>query len=309
MQQFVVPLVLAGHRQFPNRILVSIRTMSSTPAPSYDFQTLKVTSPSEFVKQVELNRPDKRNAMNTAFWKDILSCFNTLTNDQDCRAVVLSGAGKLFTAGLDLYENEIFNKLMAAEGLDTSRKAFQIRQGVRELQESFNAIEKCPKPVIAAIHGGCVGGGVDMISACDIRFCSQDAWFQIKEVDIGLAADLGTLQRFPKIIGNDGLFRELAYTCRKFHSDEAKSMGLVSRILPDKASLLDAAVELAKQIAEKSPVAVQGTKVNIVYSRDHGVYQGLDYMVTWNSAMLQSEDIGKAVGASMQKQKPTFSKL
>ncbi|KAH9519518.1 putative enoyl CoA hydratase [Bulinus truncatus] len=280
------------------------RTMSSS-----DFDTLKVTSPDQFIKHVELNRPDKRNAMNTSFWKDIHTCFTRLSADPDCRVVVLSGAGNMFTAGLDLYENEIFKFLLSSDGQDASRKAYNISKGIKELQESFNVIEKCSKPVIAAVHNGCIGGGIDMISCCDIRYCTQDAWFQIKEVDIGLAADLGTIQRFPKIIGNDSLFREFAYSCRKFDAEEAKSMGFVSRILPDKNSLMEAAIELAKQIASKSPIAVQGTKVNAVYSRDHGVYNSLEYMANWNSAMLQSEDVGKAVSAAIQKDTPVFSKL
>ncbi|XP_059173333.1 delta(3,5)-Delta(2,4)-dienoyl-CoA isomerase, mitochondrial-like isoform X2 [Physella acuta] len=286
--------------------LLSARAMSGMV--DYKFETLKVTSPGEFIKQVELNRPEKRNAMNTAFWKEIITCFNQLAVDQDCRVVILSGSGKMYTAGLDLMDNEVFTKLMAHSG-DVGRKAFLISESLQSLQDSFNVIERCPKPVIAAVHNACIGGGVDMISACDIRYCTQDAWFQIKEIDLGLAADLGTLQRFPKIIGNDSLFRELTYTARKFVADEAKSMGFVSRILPDKDALEQAAVELAKVIASKSPIGVQGSKVNIVYSRDHGVEQGLNYMKAWNAAMLQSEDLTKALTAAVQKAEPVFSKL
>ncbi|XP_059173328.1 delta(3,5)-Delta(2,4)-dienoyl-CoA isomerase, mitochondrial-like [Physella acuta] len=273
----------------------------------YKFETLKITSPGDFIKHVELNRPEKLNAMNTAFWKEITECFNQLAVDKDCRVVVLSGAGRMFTAGLDLKENEIFTNVMALN--DPGRKAFAVFQSLPRIQDSFNAIEKCPKPVIAAVHNACIGGGVDMTSACDIRYCTQDAWFQIKEIDIGLAADVGTLQRMPKVIGNDSLFRELAYTGRKFLADEAKSMGFVSRILPDKDTLIKAAVELAKVIASKSPIGVQGSKVNIVYSRDHGVYQGLNYMNIWNSAMVQSEDVSIAIAAALQKTAPVFSKL
>ncbi|OXB51870.1 hypothetical protein ASZ78_007018, partial [Callipepla squamata] len=148
-------------------------------------------------------------------------------------------------------------------------------------------LEKCPKPVIAAVHGACIGGGVDLVSACDIRYCSQDAWFQVKtdsvspnatqEVDIGLAADVGTLQRLPKIVGSQSLVNELAFTARKMMAPEAQSCGLVSRVFPDKAALLQGALELAAAIAARSPVAVQGTKVNLLYSRDHSVPDSLRY--------------------------------
>uniref|UniRef100_A0A2C9JJ34 Delta(3,5)-Delta(2,4)-dienoyl-CoA isomerase, mitochondrial n=1 Tax=Biomphalaria glabrata TaxID=6526 RepID=A0A2C9JJ34_BIOGL len=300
---------IEGQAQRSLNKVISIQAKAMTSTTGYEFETLKITSPKQFIKNVELNRPDKRNAMNTTFWKDIYNCFTKLSVDPDCRVIVLSGAGKMFTAGLDLYENEIFKSLLSSDSQDSSRKSFKILKGIQELQESFNVIEKCPKPVIAAVHNGCIGGGIDMIACCDMRYCTQDAWFQIKEVDIGLAADLGTLQRFPKIIGNDSLYRELAYTGRKFDAEEAKSIGFVSRILPDKNTLLEAAILIAEQIASKSPVAVQGIKVNSVYSRDHGVYQGLEYMATWNSTMLQSEDVGKAVSAAIQKETPVFSKL
>ncbi|XP_062505185.1 delta(3,5)-Delta(2,4)-dienoyl-CoA isomerase, mitochondrial-like isoform X2 [Corticium candelabrum] len=234
-------------------------------------------------------------------------CFTSLANDKDCRAVVLTGAGKHFTAGLDLIDFQ--SLLFSNEIEDTGRKGFRIRKLISDMQESFNAVEKCPKPVIAAVHSACIGGGLDLISACDIRLCSKDAWFQIKEVDIGVLADVGTLQRLPKIVGNDSLVRELAYTARVFHSDEARGFGLVSRVLADRQTCVDAALQMAADIASKSPVAVQGTKVNIVFSRDHTVAESLDYASVWNSFAIQSEDTLKAGQAFLTKTKPTFSKL
>ncbi|KAK7103779.1 delta(3,5)-Delta(2,4)-dienoyl-CoA isomerase, mitochondrial-like [Littorina saxatilis] len=292
------------------RILQAGLTKRNCSSQTMDFKTLKVTRPRDFVVQVELNRPEKRNAMNTDFWREMRECFSQLAEDTDCRAVVLSGAGKIFTSGLDLTDNKDvkFEEFMSPDK-DFARKAFQIRQAVIRLQESFNVIERCPKPVIAAVHSACVGGGIDMICACDIRYCSSDAWFSIKEVDIGLAADLGTLQRFPKVIGNDSLARELAYTARKMYADEAKDVGFVSRVFPDREKLIEGAIELASVIASKSPVAVQGTKVSLVYSRDHTVGEGLDQVMTWNQGMLQSEDVMKAVFGSMKKETPVFSKL
>ncbi|MEE6490528.1 hypothetical protein FKM82_015898 [Ascaphus truei] len=290
---------------------LGLRSMASeVEGPVYSYETLKVTQASEHVLHVELNRPEKRNAMNKAFWREMVLCFRAIAVDVNCRAVVISGAGKMFTSGIDLMD--MSSDVLEQQGEDTARMAWNMRRKISEYQETFSVIEKCPKPVIVAIHNGCIGGGVDLITACDIRYCTQDAWFQVKEVDIGLAADVGTLQRLPKIIGSQSLVNELALTARKMISDEARSSGLVSRVFPDKSSLLLAAFDLASEIASKSPVAVQGTKVNLLYSRDHSVQEGLDYMTCWNMSMLQTQDIMKSVQALMEKKtlkEISFSKL
>ncbi|XP_070577859.1 delta(3,5)-Delta(2,4)-dienoyl-CoA isomerase, mitochondrial-like [Ptychodera flava] len=272
---------------------------------TYNYETLVVTTPSEYVYQVELNRPAKLNAMNKAFWRELREFFGTVSTDSDCRVVVLTGAGRAFTAGMDLAEFFTLSDLHE----DTARRAFQSKNIILQYQATFTAIEKCPKPVIAAVHGACVGGGVDMITACDMRLCSKGAWFQVKEVDLGVAADVGTLQRLPKVVGNDSWARELCYTARRVESDEAKEFGLISKIYPDRESLLKAAFELASTIAGKSPVAVQGTKVNLVYSRDHSVEDSLNYIAAWNMNMLQTEDMKNAMKANMTKKKAVFSKL
>ncbi|XP_028404557.1 delta(3,5)-Delta(2,4)-dienoyl-CoA isomerase, mitochondrial-like [Dendronephthya gigantea] len=284
---------------------VEISRMFSTQ--EYKFETLDVTKPRDHVYQVNINRPEKRNAMNQAFWSEMIICFNKISKDNECRAVVLSGAGKIFTAGLDLMD--FASLFMSQDGQDVSRKAYNLRNSILKFQESFSVIEKCPQPVIAAIHSACVGGGVDMVCACDIRWCTSDAWFQVKEVELGLAADVGTLQRLPKIVGNESLVRELCYTCRKFMAEEAKSFGLVSRIFQDKESLIEGALDLASHIAKMSPIAVSGTKHNLNYSRDHPVDESLKYIASWNMSMLQTEDIIKAVQAGMNKEEATFSKL
>nr|KAF6285574.1 enoyl-CoA hydratase 1 [Myotis myotis] len=240
----------------------------------------------------------------------MVECFNKIAQDADCRAVVISGAGKMFTAGIDLVD--MASDLLQPQGDDVARISWYLRSLIARYQETFSVIEKCPKPVIAAIHGGCIGGGVDLITACDIRYCAQDAFFQVKEVDVGLAADVGTLQRLPRVIGNQSLVNELAFTARKMMADEALSSGLVSRIFPDKEVMLDAAFNLAAEISSKSPVAVQGTKINLLYSRDHSVAEGLNYMASWNMSMLQTQDIVKSVQAAMEKKElkgVTFSKL
>ncbi|XP_016061973.1 PREDICTED: delta(3,5)-Delta(2,4)-dienoyl-CoA isomerase, mitochondrial isoform X2 [Miniopterus natalensis] len=279
-------------------------------APHHNYQSLRVTAAQRHILHVQLNRPEKRNAMNKAFWSEMVECFNKIAQDADCRAVVISGAGKMFTSGLDLVE--MAGDLLQPQGDDAARISWSLRGLITRYQETFSVIEKCPKPVIAAIHGGCVGGGVDLITACDIRYCAQDAFFQVKEVDVGLAADVGTLQRLPRVIGNQSLVNELAFTARKMMADEALGSGLVSRVFPDKEAMLDAAFALAAEISSKSPVAVQGTKVNLLYSRDHSVAEGLNYMAAWNMSMLQTQDIVKSVQAAMEKKElnsVTFSKL
>eukprot|EP00998_Keelungia_sp_KM082_P007220 NODE_3426_length_896_cov_52.365410_g3404_i0.p1 GENE.NODE_3426_length_896_cov_52.365410_g3404_i0~~NODE_3426_length_896_cov_52.365410_g3404_i0.p1 ORF type:complete len:270 (+),score=71.86 NODE_3426_length_896_cov_52.365410_g3404_i0:113-811(+) len=231
---------------------------------------------------------------------------NDLAADPECRVVVLSAAGRLFTAGLDLADADISG---GGEKVDPARRAMQLRQLILDWQAAITSIERCRKPVIAAVHGACIGGGIDLISACDVRLCTADAFFSIKEVDVGLAADVGTLQRFPKIIGNDSKARELAFTGRKFDAKEAAQMGMVSNVYANQEELMKQATAMADLIASKSPVAVQGTKVNMVFSRDHTVQEGLDYIAAWNMGMLQSEDVMKAAAASLMKQTPTFAKL
>ncbi|XP_057377540.1 delta(3,5)-Delta(2,4)-dienoyl-CoA isomerase, mitochondrial-like isoform X4 [Daphnia carinata] len=298
--------------QAPVRTLHTTAVIMATSSFSnkYKFETLLVSTPREYVYHVELNRPQQFNAMNSAFWREMVECFQTISEDSDCRAVVLSATGKHFTAGLDLTDMGPLMETVLGDG-DVARKFRTLQQFIKSYQLSFTSVEQCNKPVIAAVHGGCIGGGVDLITAADIRFCTQDAFFQIKEVDIGLAADVGTLQRLPKVIGSDSLVRELAYTARKMFADEAAQAGLVSRVLSDKNLMLKAALETASTIADKSPVAVQGSKHNLNYARDHSVEEGLNYMVVWNAAMLQSEDLRVAAMASTDRKgpPPVFSKL
>ncbi|KAJ8369092.1 hypothetical protein SKAU_G00091200 [Synaphobranchus kaupii] len=290
--------------------LSAVRAMSAQAGATAPFSTLSVSHPANAVTHVELHRPEKRNAMNRAFWSEMVDCFSQIALDSDCRVVIVSGAGKVFTAGIDL--TDMAGQLLQPEGDDVARMSWNLRRLIAKYQETFSIIEKCPKPVVVAVHGACVGGGVDLITACDIRLCTQDAWFQVKEVDIGLAADVGTLQRLPKVIGSRSLVNELALTGRNMYSDEAKSCGLVSRVFPDKEAMIAGALELAGEIAARSPVAVQGTKINLIYSRDHSVAEGLDYMATWNMSMLQTQDIMKSAQAAMEKKSPKevpFSKL
>jgi len=280
---------------------------TTPPNRCVSYETLAVNTVAPYVTHVEINRPEKRNAMNDQFWREIKTCFETLHEDTSCRAIILSGAGKIFTAGLDLtsIQSTLLDVIQSND--DIARKCRRTHKLVKDYQASFTSLEKCVKPIISCVHSACLGAGADLICAADIRYCTNDAYFQIKEVDVGLAADVGTLQRMPKIVGNDSLVRELAFTARELYSDEALRCGLVSRVFPDKTSMIDTAIEIAKLIASKTPVAVQGTKLHLNYSRDHTVEEGLDYQASWNMSLLQSEDLMKSAMAMLGKTKAEFS--
>lgn len=253
----------------------------------------------DHVAWLTLCRPERRNAMGMAFFRELTDCFRRFDKDDAVRAVVIRAEGPTFTAGLDLMEA---GGMLAGKGADDREK---LKETILELQESNNAIERCRKPVIAAVHGHCIGGGVDLLSACDIRLAARDAIFAIRETKIAIIADLGTLQRLPHIIGH-GWFRELALTGRDFTAEEALAMGFVTRICEDAEVLVKAASELAGEIAGLAPLTVQGVKEVINYSRDNGVYPGLAYVAQKNAASLVSEDLMEAVTAFMEKRTPKF---
>lgn len=265
------------------------------------FETLNVRLEAA-IAIVELHRPDKANAINMTMWEEIGAAFRALDAEPTIRVIVLQGAGKHFCAGIDLMD---FASVLMGKEKCEGRKRESLRQLVLKLQGCLTAIEACRKPVLAAIHGGCIGGGIDMVACCDMRYASRDAYFEIKEIDVGMTADVGTLQRLPYIIG-DGIMRELAYTGRRVESAESERIGLVNRVWEDREELLDGVMMLAKDIAAKSPLAIRGTKEMIKYTRDHSVEDGLNYVATWNAAMLISEDIQEAMMARMQKREPKF---
>lgn len=254
------------------------------------------------IAHVHIDRPEKRNAMNAVFWSEIIEIFQAIDEDDSVRAVVLSGAGAHFSAGIDLaLLASVANEL----GDDVGRNARLLRRKILQMQASFNAVEACRKPVLAAVQGYCIGAGIDLIAACDLRYAASDAQFSIREVDMGMAADVGTLQRLPRIIG-DGLLRELAYTGRSVDAAEAQAIGLVNRVWETPAELLEGVFALARQIAGKSPIAIAGTKHMLNYMRDHRVSDGLDYIATWNAAMLQSSDLRVAMAAGLSKTPARF---
>ncbi|KAM7349173.1 delta(3,5)-Delta(2,4)-dienoyl-CoA isomerase, mitochondrial isoform 2-T2 [Cochliomyia hominivorax] len=280
---------------------------NNSDIPTY--KTLAITTPKPFVFHVELNRPQRYNAFNKEMWIEIKNCFESLSTNPNCRAIVLSGSGKHFTAGIDLTDMLKLGQDLA-EMNDVARKGIFLERLIKLYQDSMSSMENCSKPVIAAVHSACIGAGIDMITATDIRYCTKDAFFSVKEVEIGMAADVGTLQRFPKAIGSQSLARELCYTGRRFESSEAFSCGLVSKVFSDKGELVKGAIALAENIAEKSPIAVQATKQNVVYSQSRPNQDGLDQIREMNKLYLQSEDFANAAVAQLTKgEKPAFSKL
>lgn len=266
-----------------------------------DYQTMEVFVADQ-IGHVVLNRPEKANAMNQAFWQECRQAFVQLDADPAARVVVLSARGRHFSAGIDL---GMLSTIGGDKEAEPARRVERLRRLILELQGTFSAIERCRKPVLAAVQGGCIGGGVDMVSACDMRYCTEDAQFIIKEIDIGLTADVGTLQRLPHLIG-DGMLRELAYTGRPLGGAEAGALGLVNRVFPDAEALQAGVLEVARQIADKSPLAVRGTKEMILYTRDHTVDDALNYVATWNAGMISETDLREAMAAQQAQRPPRF---
>ncbi|CAD0113001.1 unnamed protein product, partial [Aureobasidium uvarum] len=277
-----------------------------------------VTFPGEYVAQVEINRPEKMNAFNETMWKGIGHIFERLSHDQDVRCVILTSAGdKAFSAGLDVQSASESGVLSGNSGLDAARVAQRLRHHIDEFQASISQIEKCEKreshhtvqPVIAVLHGVSFGLALDMTLCADIRICVSTTRFAVKEVDIGLAADIGTLSRLPKANVPMSFIKDVALTARIFTAKEALTVGIVSAVFDTKAEALAAAVEKAKLITSKSPVAVMGTKEVLNYSRDHSVQDGLRYVSVWNAAYCNTSDVTDSLTAGIKKTKPVYAKL
>ena len=249
------------------------------------------------IAHVRLTRGAQLNTMNAEFWDEVPQAFAVIDADMGVRAVVISAAGRHFTAGLDL--GWAGTSLTPAAG-DMGRAREKFRRHVKHLQETFSVIDRCRVPVIACVQGGCIGGGVDLVTACDLRVCTADAFFTVQEINIAIVADVGTLQRIPHLLPQ-GLVRELAYTGRKFPADEAARYGFVNRIAADADAALAEAMALAAEIAAKSPLAIAGLKQVLNHGRDATIADGLEYVAVWNAAMLQGVDMAAAVAAQMRK--------
>jgi enoyl-CoA hydratase len=258
------------------------------------------------IAHVTLNRPDAFNAMNIDFWQEFPAAISTINNEAKARVIVVSSTGKHFCAGMDL---SVFTTMKADENMELGRKHEQLRRLVLALQNCFNVMEKARMPVLMAIQGGCIGGAVDMIAAADCRYCCEDAFFSIEETKLAMTADLGTLQRLPKLIST-GLLKELAYTGRKMFADEAKTAGLVNDVFIDQQTMLTKVMAIASEIAARSPLAVMGCKEMINYAQDHSVSDSLNYMSVWQSGMYQPQnDMMESFAAKMQKRAPEYDDL
>ena len=270
----------------------------------------------EFVATVWLDRPEARNAMGPDLWRDLPRAMDAVGGDPTVRAVVIAAKGPHFSVGLDLKSmgsvlsggGEAEDAAPGAGGSAASMaaRARGARREVLRLQDAITAVARCPKPVVAAVHGYCIGGGVDLIAACDIRLGSADAVFSVREAKMAIVADLGSLQRLPAIIGA-GHVAELAFTGKDISAERAKDIGLVNEVAADAEGVLKAARALAAEIAANSPIAVQGTKAVLVANEGRTVAEGLDYVATWNAGMLASDDLTEAVTAFMEKRAPKFT--
>jgi enoyl-CoA hydratase len=259
------------------------------------------------VATVRLERPEAANALDRALWRELRDTFTALDADPGVRVVVLTGAGKHFCAGIDLSMlGEIQG--MAPDGADPGRAREALRRLILDLQDVLTTVERCRVPVLAAIQGACVGAGLDLAVACDLRYATPRTKFSLKEVDMGLAADVGVLQRLPRIVG-EGRAREMAYTCRDVRGPEAQTMGLVNACVEadDPEALVAHVQEIARGLAAKSPLAMRGTKHAITYARDHSVADGLDQIATWNASALISDDLTEAVTAFSQGRAPRYA--
>ncbi|MGD8861535.1 MAG: crotonase/enoyl-CoA hydratase family protein [Myxococcales bacterium] len=259
------------------------------------------------IAHLKLSRPDALNTMTRAFWSELPRALHELDRSAGARVAVISSTGKHFTAGMDL---SVFSGagVIPHSRQEVGRQREALRRTVLELQDSFNAIERVRMPVIAAIQGGCIGGGVDMISACDMRYCTQDAFFCIQEINLGMTADVGTLQRLPHVIPQ-GVARELAYTGRRMPAARAQEVGLVNQVYSTQDAMLEDVMEVASEIAARSPLAIWGTKEMLNYSRDHSVADSLNYIATWQTGMFQPHDMLESFAARQEKREPQFEDL
>jgi enoyl-CoA hydratase len=261
------------------------------------------------VAHIQLKRPEAFNSMIASFWTELPQIVREIDASASARAIVISSTGKHFSAGMDL---EVFSggsSLSVGPGVtEEGRKRAYLWMMVQHLQDSFTALEQARIPVLCAIQGGCIGGAIDMVSAADMRYCSADAFFCVMEINIGMTADVGTLQRLPKIIP-EGIARELAYTGDRMPAQRALECGLVNQVFEDHDSLVEGVLEIAGRIATRSPLAIWGTKEMINYTRDHSVADGLRYIAGWQSGMFQPADMFEEFAAKGEKRAPIFEEL
>ncbi|MBW2370593.1 MAG: crotonase/enoyl-CoA hydratase family protein [Deltaproteobacteria bacterium] len=259
----------------------------------------------DHIAHLRLNRPDEMNMMNLAFFNELPIALKELDDQAAARVLVISSTGKHFTAGMEL---SVFSGLQGLATANAPQQRERTREVIRAWQQGFNMIEKMRIPVIAAVQGGCIGGGVDMTSACDMRFCTADAFFCIQEINIAITADVGTLQRLPHLIPS-GKMRELAYTGRRMFADEAEKIGLVNQVYDTHEAMMEGVMGIAREIAKRSPMAVCGSKEIINYTRDHSVADSLNYVAVWQSGMADFTEVMETFAAKGEKREPVYKDL
>lgn len=262
------------------------------------------------IAHVVLSRPEKRNSMNPAFWAELPDIIRDIDENAKARVIVVSSTGPHFSSGLD---TRSFSS--PAESSDPEVAAVRRRQAptafydhARHMQDAFSILETCRVPVLVAIQGGCIGGGVDLVTACDIRYASEDAYFTIFETNIGLTADVGTFPRLVKLIP-EGYVREMAYTGRRVSAQEALAMGLINRVFASHEAMIEGVIAVAREIASKAPLAVYGCKRMINYARDHTTQDGLDYVAIWNASHFHRDEIQEAMQARAESRPGQFAEL
>ena len=264
------------------------------------------------IAHIQLKRGDELNTMVPEFWRELPEIVKDIDANAKARVTVISSTGKHFSGGMDL---SVFTSAgsvgtsAAASKDERGRVRANVRQGVLDIQETFNVLERARMPVLMAIQGGCVGGAVDFATACDCRYATEDAFFVIQEINIGMTADVGTFPRLCKLIP-EGVVKELAYAGRRMGAQRAMQVGLVNEVFATQDEMMKHVLALAKEIADKSPLAVHGSKVMINYARDHSTADGLDYIATWQAGMYNPEtDMLESFMAKSQKRDPQFADL
>ncbi|WP_419812360.1 crotonase/enoyl-CoA hydratase family protein [Bacterioplanoides sp.] len=272
------------------------------------FECFQITV-QDYIAHLQFSRPDQLNSMNKAFWVDLPRAIAEIETQTDARAIVISSSGKHFSAGIDLSVlSDPAAFPMTPDAHDSGRLGENLRRIVMQLQDSLSSLERTRLPVLTAIQGGCIGGAVDLVCAADMRYCSADSYFTIKETEVGMTADVGTLQRMPKLIPA-GVVRELAYTGRNFSADEALRLGFVNQVFESQEAMLEGVMDIARKIAANSPLAVSGCKEMLNYSRDHSVEDSLRYMATWQAGMFRQPDMLTTFAAKAKKEAPQYPDL
>ena len=274
-----------------------------------NYESFKYSS-EEGIGHLVLNKGEDLNKMTMNFWYELPKILDEIDRDASLRVLILSSTGKHFCAGMDLKNfgtlgNDSEKKTNVP---DKARIGENLYRVAKELQDMLSKLEKLRIPVLAGIQGGCIGGGLDLVTAADMRFASKDAFFCIQEINIGMAADIGTLQRLPRVIP-EGKVRELAYTGRRMPAEEALEAGLVNKVYESHEEMISGLKEMAAVIASKSPLAVYGTKAILNFSRDHTIAEGLEYNALWSGAMLPQEDMAEAMMSNMEKRDPEFQDM